>query len=87
MEEKLNELKGIIEKKLRKDNIIVCSVTFVNENNYNTLQVELDKVNGIDLDTIVMASNKINKIVDEFDITEESYILDVISKEKGDWNG
>ena len=84
MEEKLNELKGIIEKKLRKDNIIVCSVTFFKENNYNTLQVELDKVNGIDLDTIVMASNKIDKIVDEFDITEESYILDVISKEKGD---
>ncbi len=84
MEEKLNELKNIIEKKLRKDNIIVCSVAFVKENNYNTLQVELDKVNGIDLDTIVTASNKINKIVDEFDVTEESYILDVISKEKGD---
>ena len=84
MEEKLNELKGIIEKKLRKDDIIVCTVTFFKENNYNTLQVELDKVNGIDLDTIVMASNKIDKIVDEFDITEESYILDVISKEKVD---
>lgn len=84
MKEKLEELKEILTKKLNKENIIVESVEFKRNSTYNSLEVVLDKVNGIDLDTIVMASNIINPIVDKFDITEESYILDVISKEKGD---
>ena len=42
----------------------------------------LDKINGIDLDTIVEATNLINPIVDELDLFEDSYILDVLSKER-----
>ncbi len=84
MKEKLDKLKEILEKKLNKENVLVCSVEFKKVNNYNTLEIVLDKVNGIDLDTIVMASNIINPLVDKYDITDESYILDVISKEKGD---
>lgn len=84
MKEKLDKLKEILEKKLNKENVLVCSVEFKKANNYNTLEIVLDKVNGIDLDTIVMASNIINPLVDKYDITDESYILDVISKEKGD---
>ena len=53
------------------------------ENNYNFLTIELDKVNGIDLDEIVLATNIINPIVDKMDFIDESYILDVISKERG----
>lgn len=87
MKEKLEELKEIISNKLNDEHIIVCDVTYNLENGYNVLQVVLDKVNGIDLDTIVMASNIINPIVDKFDITDDLYILDVISKEKGDNNG
>lgn len=87
MKEKLEELKEVISNKLNSEHIIVCDVTYIKENGYNVLQVVLDKVNGLDLDTIVVASNIINPIVDEKNITEESYILDVISKEKGDNNG
>ena len=38
---------------------------------------------GIDLETIVDATKKVNEVVDKIDITNESYILDVISKERG----
>ena len=84
MKNKLKELEELINKKLLKENIIVSSISYGKENNYNVLKIELDKVNGLDLDTIVMASNIINPLVDEVDFTEDSYILDIVSKEKGD---
>ena len=84
MKNKLKELEELINKKLLKENIIVTSINYGKENNYNVLKIELDKVNGLDLDTIVMASNIINPLVDEVDFTEDSYILDIVSKEKGD---
>lgn len=84
MNTKLKELESLINKKLIKEKIIVTSINYGKENNYNVLKIELDKVNGLDLDTIVKASNIINPLVDDFDITEDSYILDIVSKEKGD---
>lgn len=48
------------------------------------MTIELDKINGIDLDEIVEATNIINPIVDKMDFIDESYILDVISKERGE---
>ena len=84
MKNKLKELEELINKKLLKENIIVSSISYGKENNYNVLKIELDKVNGLDLDTIVMASNIINPLVDEVDFAEDSYILDIVSKEKGD---
>ena len=54
------------------------------EGNYNFLKIELDKVNGIDLDTIVAATEVINPIIDKLDLIDDSYILDITSKEKGD---
>ena len=65
-------------------NIIVDSVAYEVEGNINFLRIVLDKVNGIDLDTIVEATNVINPIIDTFDFVDDSYILDIISKEKGD---
>ena len=63
--------------------IIVCDVSYRKEKKYGFLTIVLDKVNGIDLDTIVEATHVINPILDELDLIEESYILDVISEEKG----
>ena len=64
--------------------IIITSITYEDEGNYNFLTIELDKVNGIDLDTIVAATEVINPIIDELDLIDDSYILDIISKEKGE---
>ena len=84
MKKDLTELENLIKKALEKEEIIVDSVTYLkNSGNYNVLSVVLDKVGGIDLDTIVHATNIINPIVDEYDFTDDSYILDVISKERG----
>ena len=87
MKKTLEELENKIREAMLKENIILDSLVYEkNSGNYNILSVVLDKVGGIDLDTIVMASNIINPIVDKYDFTDDSYILDVVSKERGDNN-
>ena len=83
MKEKLDIIKKVITEPMNKMDIIVDSVDFVNENNYYFLKIVLDKVNGIDLDTIVEATNIINPIIDKLDLIEEEYVLDISSKERG----
>lgn len=83
MKEKLDIIKKEITAPMNKMDIIVDSVDFVNENNYYFLKIVLDKVNGIDLDTIVEATNIINPIIDKLDLIEEEYVLDISSKERG----
>ena len=87
MKKSLEELEKLIKEALEAKEIIVDSVIYEkNSGNYNVLSVVLDKVGGIDLDTIVDATNIINPIVDDYDFTDDSYILDVTSKERGDYN-
>jgi len=86
MQQKLEELKSSVEEALKEMNIIVDSVTLEKNGNYKFLTITLDKVNGIDLDTIVEATNIINPIVDKWDMIDDEFILDVISKERDDLN-
>ena len=83
MEKILMELQEKLQEALKKEKIIVDDVTFQEENKYKFLTVTLDKIGGIDLDTIVEATKVVNEIVDKMDIPEENYILDVVSKERG----
>lgn len=87
MKKTLEELEQKIRETLEKEQIIVDSINYQkNSGNYNVLAIVLDKLGGIDLDTIVEATNIINPIVDAYDFTDDSYILDVVSKERGDFN-
>ena len=83
MNKVLEKIEEAITKPMEEMNIIVSSVTYEVEGNYNFLRIELDKATGIDLDTIVEATEVINPIIDELDLIDDSYILDIISKEKG----
>lgn len=83
MEEKLKQIEKAIKKPMEEIGIIVCEIVYEKENGYNFLKIVLDKVNGIDMDTIVEATNIINPIVDDLDLIDEEYILDISSKERG----
>lgn len=83
MQTVLDEIRGLIEGPMKEMDIIVDSIDYVLENNYHFLKIVLDKINGIDLDTIVEATNVINPILDEHDLIEDEYILDISSKERG----
>jgi len=86
MQKKLEELKSSVQSELKAMDVIVDDVTLEKNGNYTFLTITLDKVNGIDLDTIVEATNIINPIVDKWDMIDDSFILDVISKERNDLN-
>ena len=78
-----NNLKQKINDALKDLDIFVDSIEYIKKGKYNFLEVTLDKVGGIDLDGIVEATKIVNPIVDEENFTEDSYILDVSSKERG----
>jgi len=84
MNKVLEKIRESITKPMQDMDIIVDNISYHQEGTINFLTIELDKVNGIDLDTIVEATNVINPIIDELDLIDDSYILDIISKEKGD---
>lgn len=79
----LEKVKEIITEPMTSMDIIVDSVTWEVEGKYNYLKIILDKESGLDIDTIVEATNIINPILDEYDLIEEEYILDISSKERG----
>ena len=83
MKEKLETIKNSIKPDMDKLAIEITNITYRNEGKYNFLEIELDKINGIDLNTIVEATNIINPIIDKLDIIDDSYILDIVSKERG----
>ena len=84
IEAELKSLKEKLSQVLKEKEIIVDEVSYRKEGTINFLEIVLDKDEGIDLDTIVDATNIINPIVDEMDFIDESFIMDVVSKERGD---
>ena len=83
MQKVLDEIKGLIEGPMKEMELEIVSIEYVLENNYHFLKIVLDKISGIDMDTIVEATNIINPILDEHDLIDEEYILDISSKERG----
>jgi len=83
MESILKQIRELIEEPMKEMDIIVDNVEWVIEGKYKYLKITLDRVNGIDIDTIVEATNIINPILDEHDLIKDEYILDISSKERG----
>lgn len=81
MKEKVIELVG---DKLNKLNIWIDDVYIDKEDNVNYLRIALDADFIIPLNTVVMATRIINPIIDKTDIIDDTYILDIYAKEKGD---
>ena len=79
----LKKLQENLQEVLDKEKIIVDDVTYEKKGNYNFLTITLDKVGGIDLETIVDATKIVDKVVEDANITDDSFIMDVVSKERG----
>lgn len=81
MEEKIQEL---IEKPIKDAGYILDSVLFVKESGTNFLRIIIDKEdNYISVGDCVAVNDIIDPILEEIDIIEDSYIVDICSKEKG----
>lgn len=77
LEEKIRE---IITDPLKKEKIEVFKVYFENNEGIKNLVIEIDAKPYVDIDTCVKASHIVNPILDEYDLIEDSYVLDVCSK-------
>ena len=62
---------------------VIDEVLYEKEDRTSFLRVIIDKAGVVDVDDCVTVSNIINPLLDEKDFIDESYILDVCSKEKG----
>ncbi len=83
MDSVLEKIKELISEPISKLDLVVDSIEYVSVGKNNFLNIVLDRINGIDLDTIVEATNIINPIIDEYDLIDDEYILDISSKERG----
>ncbi len=83
MDSVLEKIKKLISEPISKLDLVVDSIEYVSVGKNNFLNIVLDRINGIDLDTIVEATNIINPIIDEYDLIDDEYILDISSKERG----
>ena len=79
----VQKAKELITKPVSDAGYIVDEILYEKEDRTNFLRVIIDKNGVIDVDDCVVVSNIVNPILDENDFIDESYILDVCSKEKG----
>ncbi len=76
----LDKIKDLIKEPLSNEKIDVLDVFFEEEDGVKNLMIIIDKKPYVDLDTCVLATHIINPILDEADLIEESYVLNVCSK-------
>ena len=81
MEEKVRKL---IEDEVNKMGIIIDSIVYEKEGSNYFLRIVIDRDEAIDIDTCVEVTNIINPLLDKADFIDDSYILDVSTKEKGE---
>lgn len=70
-------VKNLIEKPIKALGYTEVDVKFVNEFGVNYLRVMIDKDDPIDLDEIVKVNELISPIIDEADLIQKEYVLDV----------
>lgn len=81
MQDKVIELIG---DSLNELDLKVDSVIYETEGTNNYLRIALDADFIIDLNTVTEASRIINLIIDKANLINETYILDIYAKPKGD---
>jgi len=83
MESVIEQIRNLIDEPMKELEITVTSIEWVVENKNKFLKIELDRMNGLDLDAVVEATNIINPILDDADLIKDEYILDISSRERG----
>lgn len=79
----LDTVKKLVDDEIKELNMFVTDVYISEEYGQKTFNIELDSDEIIDMERITKASKIINPIMDDADLVEGSYILDIHSKEKG----
>ncbi|MDD2377751.1 MAG: hypothetical protein PHD10_03325 [Bacilli bacterium] len=78
-----DQVRDLIEDIIVKNDYKLDDVLYTKEGNMYNLAVVIDKEGYIDIEDCVKVSNLINPILDKANLIEDSYVLDVCSREKG----
>ena len=78
------KVRALIEDEVSKKGIVIDSVVYEKEGSNYFLRIVIDRDKIIDIDTCVEVTKVINPLLDDLDVIEDSYILDISSKEKGE---
>lgn len=78
------KVRNLIEKKVNDMGVNIDSIEYVKEGSNYFLRIVIDRDKPIDIDTCVEVTNVINPLLDEANIIDDSYVLDISSKEKGE---
>ena len=79
-----NKIRELIEEDVQKMGISIDSIVYEKEGSNYFLRIVIDRDETIDIDTCVEVTNIINPLLDKADFLNDSYILDVSTKEKGE---
>lgn len=79
-----DKVRNLIEEEVNKLGVRIDNIEYLKENGNYFLRITIDKDDIVDLDTCVEVTNIINPILDKSNIIDDSYILDITAKEKGE---
>ena len=77
------QVKTLIEGPVGELGVNIDSVVLEKESGALFLRIVIDRDEVIDVDTCVEVTNIINPLLDEANLIDEAYMLDVSTKEKG----
>ena len=77
------QVKKLIEGPVGELGVSIDSVTLEKESGALFLRIVIDRDEVIDVDTCVEVTNVINPLLDEANLIEDAYMLDISTKEKG----
>ena len=80
----IEKVKNLIEKPINEAGYILDEVLYLQEHNTNFLRIVIDKKESlINVNDCVKVNEILDPILDNIDFINESYIVDICSKEKG----
>ena len=77
------QVRKLIEEEVAKVGVRIDDVKLEKESGALFLRIVIDRDEIIDVDACVEVTNIINPLLDEANLIEEAYMLDVSTKEKG----
>lgn len=79
----VEKVKALIEDSITELGYILDEVLYLKEDGNYFLRIVIDKNGIIDINDCVKVTKIVDPLLDTIDSTNDSYILDVCSKEKG----
>lgn len=80
----IEKIRELIEKPINDAGYILDEVLYLQEHNTNFLRIVIDKKDDlINVNDCVKVNEILDPILDNIDFINESYIVDICSKEKG----